>query len=303
MHTISRLNEIPAVIDRTALHALGVLVPIQFHPVKVLPGRHPLGRAGEGMRLLRTRPYVVGEDNPRDIDKFSPRNERMVMEWEDEAQASIVLLADTTASMAPPFKAALRNACLLQLTYSLWRAGDRVATVFFDNALREQVRAANLRMQLERLTTSLARPRETAETDVSAVLQQYLDQGRNRLSDLLFVVSDFVSTDKEVLDPETEWRPMLNSMHRNIVPVIISFEMSANLEGVAKLWDAERKTRRITWFSSKRIRRINQAEKDRVAALVLRFRAAGLDYMVLSNQHHVYPQLARLARMRRFRKQ
>jgi uncharacterized protein (DUF58 family) len=227
----------------------------------------------------------------------------MVMEWEDEAQASIVLLADTTASMAPPFKAALRNACLLQLTYSLWRAGDRVATVFFDNALREQVRAANLRMQLERLTTSLARPRETAETDVSAALQQYLDQGRNRLSDLLFVVSDFVSTNKKVLDPETEWRPMLNSMHRNIVPVIISFEMPANLEGVAKLWDAERKTRRLTWFSSKRIRRINQAEKDRVAALVLRFRAAGLDYMVLSNQHHVYPQLARLARMRRFRKQ
>jgi hypothetical protein len=205
--------------------------------------------------------------------------------------------------MLPPIKAALRNACLLQLTYCLWRAGDRVATVFFDNVLREQVRAANLRMQLERLTTGLARPRADSRTNVSAVLQQYLDQGRNRLTDLLFVVSDFVASNSGDMDPETEWRPMLNSMHRNIVPVVISFEMSASLEGVAKLWDAERKSRRLTWFSSARIRRINRAERDRVASLILRFRAAGLDYMVLSSQHQVYPQLARLARMRRFRKQ
>ena len=93
MLTISRHRDNTPVVNRQALHALGVLIPIQFHPVKILPGRHPLGRAGDGMRLLRTRPYVIGEDNPRDIDKFSPAADRQVNEWEDEALASIMLFA------------------------------------------------------------------------------------------------------------------------------------------------------------------------------------------------------------------
>lgn len=303
MLTISRDNDIPSIIDRQALHALGVLVPIRFNPVKVLPGRHPLGHAGEGMRLLRTRPYIAGEDNPRDIDKFSPPDARRVLEWEEEAQASIMLLADTSASMAPPLKAALRNTCLLQLTYSFWRAGDRVGTTFFDRELREQIRAANLTMQMERLAAALIRrPQPATTTDVSSVLRLYLDQDRHRHSDLLFVVSDFVATDRRDIDPETEWRLILNQLHRNVIPVVISFELSHGMQGVMKLWDAERRSRRLTWFSSGRIRRINLQERDRVASLVRKFRTAGLDYMIVSTQRQIYPQLARLARMRRLRK-
>jgi uncharacterized protein (DUF58 family) len=302
MHTISRHSDVPPVIDREALHALGVLVPIRFHPVRLLPGRHPLGRAGDGMRLLRTRPFVTREDNPRDVDKFSPPNRRRVVEWEDEAQASVMLLADTSASMAPPIKAALRNACLVQLTYSLWRAGDRVGTTFFDGALHEPIRAANLRMQMQLLAAALARSVAANTSDVSSVLRRYLDQGRNQRSDLLFVISDFVTNHGDDIEPESDWRPIMSSMRRNVVPVIVSFEITDKVEGVTKLWDAERGVRRLTWFSSSRVRRINQWERDRVSSLVRKFRAAGLDYMVLSSQHQTYPQLARLARMRRLRK-
>jgi uncharacterized protein (DUF58 family) len=299
---ISLNSEIPSSIDRQALHALGVLVPIQFHPVKVLPGRHPLGRSGDGMRLLRTRPYVNGEDNPRDIDKFSPPNERRVVEWEDEAQASITLLADVSASMTPAPKAALRNTCLMQLTYSLWRAGDRVSTTFFDSTLQESIQAANLKMQLERLSAALLRRRAETSTDVSAVLAQYLGQFLQRRSDLLFVLSDFVTTQGDELDPETAWRPVLNQMHRNIVPVIISFEILADTQGSMKVWDEERGSRRLTWFSAARIRHINEQERARVAALLRKFRSVGLDYMMVCNQRNIYPQLTNLARMRRLRK-
>lgn len=302
MLMIFRHSEIPSVIDRQALYALGVLIPMRFHPIKVLPGRHPLGRAGDGMRMLRTRPYVAGEDNPRDIDKFSPPNGRRVVEWEDEAQASITLLADTSASMVPPLKAALRNACLLQLTYSLWRAGDRVTTTFFDSSLRQQIRAANLKMQLELLAAALLKPRAATTTDVALVLRLYLEQFRQHRCDLLFVLSDFVATGKDEPDPKIAWRPILNRMRRNVVPVIISFEISNKTQGTMKLWDPERKSRRMTWFSTQRIRRINQEEKERVASLVRKFRSAGLDYMILSHQHQIYPQLAKLARMRRLRK-
>jgi uncharacterized protein (DUF58 family) len=302
MPSISTHKETHSIVDPQALHALGVLVPIKFHPLKILPGRHPLGRAGDGMRLLRTRPYVEAEDNPRDIDKFSPPDEPRVMEWEDEAQASIMLLADISASMAPPLKSALRNACLLQLTYSFWRAGDKVATTFFDHTLYGPIRSTNLKMQMQRVADALQKTQGAAATDVSSALREYLKQGLQRYSDLIFVVSDFLASGEHAMDPETEWRPVLNEMRRNVVPVIISFEIPYHMNGVMKLWDPERESRRLTWFSARRVRRINQEEKKRVASLVRKFRSAGLDYMILSNQRQIYPQLARLARMRRLRK-
>jgi uncharacterized protein (DUF58 family) len=302
MLSISPDKETRSIIDREALHALGVLVPIRFHPVKVLPGRHPLGRAGNGMRLLRTRPYVAGEDNPRDIDKFSPPDEPRVVEWEDEAQASIMLLADISASMAPRQKTALRNACLLQLTYSFWRAGDRVATTFFDEALYGTISATNLRMQLQQVVAALRRTQGAAATDVSSALRDYLDQGRQRYSDLLFVISDFLSPDDRVLDPEVDWRPILNEMQRNIVPVIISFRIPEKNDGFMKLWDPERNSRRLVRLSRRRVLRINEQERVRISMLAGRFRSAGLDCMILYDQRQIYPQLARLARARRLRK-
>lgn len=302
MLSIFRHKDSRSVIDRHDLHALGVLVPIRFQPVKVLPGRHPLGRAGDGMRLLRTRPYVRGEDNPREIDKFSPADEPRVVEWEDEAQASIMLLADISASMAPRQKAALRNATLLQLTYSFWRAGDRVAAAFFDQALYGAIRATNLRMQMQRVAAALLQARGAAVTDVSAVLRDYLNQGRQRYSDLLFVVSDFLSSDDRVPDPEIEWRPILNEMQRNVVPVVISFEVPETADGYMKLWDPERRSRRLVRLSRQRVRDLNAREGERVAQLAGRFRSAGVDFMLLSKQREIYPQLARLARTRRLRK-
>ena len=292
-------NKASAIIDRQALHALGVLVPVRFNPVKVLPGRHPLGRAGDGMRLLRTRPYIAGEDNPRDIDKYSPPDEPCVVEWENEAQASIMLLADVSASMAMPDKAALRNACLLQLTYSMWRAGDRVATTLFDNVLHEQIWAPNLKRQMERLVTALTGPHPAGTTDVTSVLQQYLSQARHRHSDLLFVVSDFVNTDQNDIAPAAGWRAILKQMHRNVVPVIVSFEVPNEMQGLVKLYDVERRSRRLTWFSQHRIDRVNREESERVENLINSFRSAGFDYMFVSNQFQIFPQLARLARIRR----
>ena len=302
MRTKSRHNIVPAIIDRQSLQSLGVLVPLRFNPIKVMPGRHPLGRSGDGMRLLHTRPYIAGEDNPRDIDKYSPPDRPTVMEWEDEAQASIMLLADISASMALANKAALRNACLLQLTYSLWRAGDRVATTLFDNELHKQIRAANLKTQMERLAVMLSALPPDGATDVTAVLQQYLDETRHRHSDLIFVLSDFVSSDDVDVAAATDWRPILHQLQRNIVPVIVSFEVPQEMLGLVKLYDPERKSRRLTWFSRSRIGDINRQERERTAKLISGFRSAGLDYMLVLSQFDIYPQLARLARMRRQRK-
>jgi uncharacterized protein (DUF58 family) len=302
MLTMSRYSGHSVLLDRRTLHSLGVLVPIRFNPVKLLPGRHPLGRAGQGMRLLRTRPYIAGEDNPRDIDKFSPPHERRVVEWEDEAQASITLLADVSASMSPPRKTALRNACLLQLTYSLWRAGDRVGAAFFDDTLHEPIRSANLRMQMDRLAAALQGTQGGNGTDLPSVLHSWLGQGLQRQTDLLFVLSDFVTTDGADARPETLWGPLWTQVRRNVIPVIISFAIPPYAAGMVKLWDPERRARRLAWLSPGRIRRINRQESDRVSALAHAFRSAGLDCMLLAEQRQIYPQLALLARARRLGK-
>lgn len=299
---ISRHNDIGSMMNRQDLLALGVLVPIRLSPLKLLPGRHPLGRAGNGMRFLRTRPFLPGEDNPRDIDKFSPPGERRVIDWEDEAQAAITLLADVSASMALPQKTALRNATLLQLTYSLWRAGDRVRTTLFGASLHREIRQANLKTQMERLGEALAETKAPAETDIPAVLQQHLKLDRRRQSDIVFLVSDFVSSREGGAGLDAEWRPVLNRLQRNLIPVVITFEIPAGLRGMLKVWDPERRSRRVTWFSGDRVRRINREEKRRVDSLLNGFRAAGLDYLVVSSQRQIYPQLVQLARQRRHRK-
>ncbi|HET6629667.1 MAG TPA: hypothetical protein VFG91_07820 [Woeseiaceae bacterium] len=302
MPTKFRHNPERADRQRDDLHALGVLLPIRFRPVKVLPGRHPLGRTGEGMRMLRTRPYVPGEDNPRDIDRFSRPNERMVMEWEDEAQASIMLLADVSASMSVPIKAGLRDACLLQMTYSLWRSGDRVGTILFDSSLGEQIAAPNLRTQVQLLTGALARAGTQGLTDVAGVLRSYMELDRRRRADLLFVISDFLLSGESDAGPRIDWRKLPVSLRHNVVPVVVSFAVSGTAAGMIKFWDPERRQRRLVWLSRERIRRINARECERLASVTASFRAAGLDYMVLAELRDIYPELARLARGRRLRK-
>jgi uncharacterized protein (DUF58 family) len=302
MHTITRDDDSNSVIDREALQALGVLMPLRLSPLKFMPGRHPLGRAGSGLRFLRTRPFVLGEDNPRDIDKFSLPTERMVIEWEEEVQASVLLFADVSASMSLPQKQALRNAALLQLTYSLWRSGDRVGTVLFSSSVHQEVKAANLKTQMERLARALGGISTPAHTDIPAVLRQYLNQGPRFCPDLLFVVSDFVSTHEDGFELDFQWQSVLSRLQNNLIPVVITFEIPAGFRGMVKLWDPERRSRRLTWFSSGRVNQINKEERDRVSSLIQKFRAAGLDYLIISSQRQIYPQLSNLARQRRGRK-
>jgi uncharacterized protein (DUF58 family) len=294
-------NPVP-VNDRHALQALGVLMPIRLSPLTFLPGRHPLGRAGSGLRFLRTRLFQQGEDNPRDIDKFSPQKERQVIEWEEESQAQIMLLADASASMALPDKASLRNATVLQLTYSLWRAGDRVGTVFFSSSMHGEVRAANLKMQMERLTSAFGELSVYPDTDILTVLKRYIKQTTRKRPDMVFVISDFVSMQASTLQLDSEWSSVLNQLRSSLIPVIITFAIPDGVRGMMKLWDPERRSRRLAWFSSNRVNRINQEEQERIAALVQKFRAAGLDYLIISGQREIYPQLAQLARQRRRRK-
>ncbi|MDH3531807.1 MAG: hypothetical protein OEO82_02700 [Gammaproteobacteria bacterium] len=292
-----------AILDKRTLQTLGVLLPIRLNALSFFSGRHPLGRAGEGMRFLRTRPFEPGEDNPRDIDKFSPPGETWINEWEAEAQASVLVYADVSASMAFGPKAALRNLALLQLTYSLWRANDRVRTVLFSADRSETIAQRNLKSQLERLMQRLNATGLLPGRDAIDVLEAHAARKRTIRDDLIFLLSDFCPTQEQAGEADmAAWREARRAISCDVVPVIVSFELAVAQRGSIRLWDAERRAHRLTLLTPSRIARINAAEAQRVALLQKLFRRLGMDHLVLRQEADVYPELAKLARWRRSRR-
>ena len=292
-----------AILDKRKLQSLGVLLPIRVSVLSFFSGRHPLGRAGEGMRFLRTRPFESGQDNPRDIDKFSPPGETWINEWEAEAQASVMIYADVSASMLFGSKAALLHLTLLQLTYSLWRASDRVRTTLYHEARQQLVAKRNLRGQLEQLIVELNHSGLQIGRNAIDVLTEHASNRQSARDNLVFLVSDFCPPGADsAADDVRDWRAVTRSLSCDVVPIIISFELAAGKRGAIRLWDAERRQHRLTLLTSSRIAAINAAERTRVEKLQLLYRRLGLDHLVLRREQDIYRELARLARWRRRRR-
>lgn len=288
-------------LDKRRLDALGVLLPIRLQALSFNPGRHPLGRPGEGMRFLRSRPYEPGEDNPRDIDKFSPEGEYWVNEWEAEARASICVYADVSGSMSADQPAAVRNLALLQLTYSLWRASDRVRTVFYGGEQIEEFAERNLRSQLDKLIYYLSSCPSQAPQDLLEFLPRLSERSRKAKDDLAFLVSDFRKL-ASTPNYTGSWSARLRSLRCDVIPIIISFELSTEQCGHAKLWDVDSRRQRLVLMTPRRARQINTREAQRVGDLERLFRAIGLDSLTLRQERDVYPSLSTLARLRRRRR-
>lgn len=289
-----------AILDKRVLHALGVLLPVRLAAIAFYSGRHPLGRPGDGMRFLGTRPFEPGQDNPRDVDKFAPPGELRVNQWEAEARASFMIYTDVSASMLFAPKAALTNLTVLQLTYSLWRASDQVRTTLVSAAHRELIAKRNLKGQLEATIRLLARTEPAPGVDALDLLGEHAQQASST-DNLVFLVSDFCSTSAS--PPQAgRWQAILRELRCDVVPVIISFELAGGCRGSIRLWDAEQQRHRLTLLTPSRISAINDEERERVAVLRRCFRRLGLDHLALTDEHDVYPELARLARWRRKRR-
>jgi uncharacterized protein (DUF58 family) len=291
------------ILDKRRLQALGVLLPIKLMSLTFLPGRHPLGRAGEGMRFLRSRPYEPGEDNPRNIDKFSPPDQLWVNEFEAEVRAQIVLLCDMSGSMAFTPKDNVRNLSLLQLTYSLWRASDSIRTVLYTQDEGEFYSERNLKTQMEKLSKRLGEHSWGEGLGPLDALRKYSLRSRGNSDDLIFLVSDFVRISDSMGHHGPQlWRSVLRRISGDFVPVIISFNLSTDIVGSVKLWDPERQKQRLTYLTPSRIEKINEREMQRVLKVESFFRSLGLDYLIIRNERDVYPQLAKLKGLRRRRK-
>ena len=286
--------------DRRHIEEKGVVLPIKQLPIRFMPGRHQLGRAGDGMRFLRNRPYEPLEDNPRHIDKFSPQHALTVNEWEHETQAEVLVLADVSASMAFPAKARLRDAAVLQLIYSLWRAGDRVRVALFAHDVIEEIHKANLRTEMDEYQRAVSDLPLLPETNIDKVLQPYLAQYNKGGISLIILVSDFIDSDTNngpVLPIE-----LLRRLQGDLISVVVTFNLGEESQGVGKVWDPERNREGIVMLSRNRRSRINQAEQTRVNQVCRSMRDAYVDSIAIAEPRQIYPQLVSLARTREHRR-
>ena len=214
----------------------------------------------------------------------------------------MTVYADVSASMHFGPKAGLLNLALLQLTYSLWRASDRVRAVLFSASNHELIAKRNLKSQLQHLVARLEKPDLGRGEDPVAVLAAQARRRSGNRDDLVFVISDFCDADggdgPEVI---SRWRRVQRDLPCDVVPVIVSFAIDPGQRGMIRLWDAERHEHRLTLLTPARIERINAAERDRVEGLRRLFRQVGMDHLVLRREKDVYPELAKLARWRRRR--
>lgn len=282
--------------DKPQLQKQGIVFPIHGIPLKFLPGRHLLGRAGDGMRFLRSRPFQPLDDNPRDIDKFSPRHSLTVSEWEHEAQTEILILCDVSGSMAYPAKHSLRNAVIQQLIYSIWRAGDKVCVSLFADGIMNEIREANLRNQIESFNEAVSRPLLMQKTDISKVLKYCQAKYDNGAAGLIFLVSDFLFSDehKNHVLPLS----MVRRFQGDFISIIISFRLDERAGGVGKLWDPERNRYGMVMLSSGRCAHINQVERQRVQRAVRNLRDVQVDSVSIDSSRQIFPLLSNLARNR-----
>lgn len=287
--------------DRRHIEEKGIVLPINRLAIRFLPGRHLLGRAGDGMRYLRSRPYDPLDDNPRHIDKFSPRHALTVSEWEHESQAEIMILADVSASMAYPQKSRLRDAVILQLIYSLWRAGDRVQVALFADDVIDVIHKANLHAQMEQYQRTVLDLPILPATDFGNVLKTFVAHYNKGRISLIIVVSDFVSPDSA--ENETPLPShVIRHLQGDLINIVVTFKLGEESQGVGKLWDPERNRERMVMLSKRRRMRINSAEQERVDRVCRAMRDSNVDTVAIGEHRRIYPQLLSLSRTREHRR-
>jgi uncharacterized protein (DUF58 family) len=287
-------------LDRRHIEEKGVILPIKQLPISFMPGRHQLGRAGDGMRFLRSRPYEPLEDNPRHIDKFSPKHALTVNEYEHETQAEVLILADVSASMAYPAKTKIRDAVVQQLIYSLWRAGDRVRVALFADDVIEEIHKANLRTEMDEYNRAVSNLPLRPYTNIEKVLEPYQAQYNKGKISLIILVSDFIDS----YTSNASFLPvgLLRHMQGDLISVVVTFNLGEESQGVGKVWDPERNREGIVMLSRKRRSQINQAEKTRVDQVCRAMRDTSVDSIAIAEQRQIYPQLVNLARTREHRR-
>ena len=159
-------------------------------------GLHRSPYHGFSVEFTEYRQYTIGDD-PRFLDwRLFARSDRFyVKKFEDETNLRCYLLVDNSHSMhfssLSYHKAEYANTLAATLAYFLYRQGDAVGLLSFDEKIREYLPARNRPGHLRHLMLALERPAEGTGTDLSVPLQRVVQMVRKR--GLVVLISDLLA--------------------------------------------------------------------------------------------------------------
>jgi uncharacterized protein (DUF58 family) len=174
-----------------------------------LAGLHRSPYRGISQEFAAHRPYIAGDEVRRVDWRVYARTERLyVKEFEEETNAPVRLLLDTSASLgyAPRDVSKLDYARYLAaaLSYLAIRQNDRVGLVCLDAEARERIQARGGRRHLYTLLAALERVRAEGETRLSTLILREAAQWKRR--GLVILISDLYDRPEEITAALTRLR-------------------------------------------------------------------------------------------------
>jgi len=158
-----------------------------------LAGMHRSPYFGHSVEFRQHREYVAGDDL-RDVDwkVWAKQDRYYVKQYEEDTNMRVTLLVDVSSSMVygrghmSKYEYACTSA--VSLAYLVLRQQDAVASVAFDNKVREAVPHRSKRTHLNSIIQSLTAtpPGERETTDVSKILANIAEKYPRRGMMILF---------------------------------------------------------------------------------------------------------------------
>jgi uncharacterized protein (DUF58 family) len=297
-------------VDHTpALTPEGVLRRLEWRVIRRLDGRlqgdyRTLFR-GTGIDFMDLREYEPGDDLRHiDWNVTARMDTPYVREYVEDREVTAWLLLDRSPSMG--FGPVDRQKHLVvtevatTIAQILSRGGNRVGAVLFNNEVERTIPPGHGRNQVLRITSELMKtPAPTdRQTDLSVLLRAAFGIARRRC--LVVLVSDFIS--------EPGWeRPLaLLSRRHDVVAVQVmdprEFELPA--VGMVYVEDAETGEQIFVDTSDPAFQqRLRQAADERQAAITEAARSAGTDVFMVGTDEDLVRALARIAELRKRRRQ
>lgn len=203
-------------------------------------GIHRSPYHGFSVEFTEYRPYSPGDD-PRYLDwRLYARTDRYYLKkFEDETNLRCHVLVDQSRSMTfgslGYSKADFARTLAATLGFFLFKQGDAVGLITFDDRVRDYFPARHRYGHLQRIMLALERPASGTGTDLVAGLRRLLEIVRKR--GLIVVISDFLAPLDGV---ERELQTMVAGGHELMLfQVIDPAERDLPFDKVSRFQDVE----------------------------------------------------------------
>jgi uncharacterized protein (DUF58 family) len=189
-------DESARLLDPETLNRIAGLEVTARHIVEgFMSGMHDSPYKGSSVEFAEHREYVPGDDIRRLDWKVYAKSDRFyIKEYEEETNLKAYIVLDTSKSMefTSDGKSKLEYGKVLAaaLAYLIWRQGDQVALVLFDQKVRTFLPPQNNQAHLRTIFKALVDADSREKTDVGVIFHEIAERLRHR--SLVVIISDLL---------------------------------------------------------------------------------------------------------------